>query len=69
MEPELRYCGEGGSMKAKIDATGVLKVSAETELESYALRRWADENHEVIDGKSVCDKVLVTWGIESQTVE
>lgn len=31
-------------MKAEIDADGQLTVSSETALESYALRKWLDEN-------------------------
>ena len=31
-------------MKAEITANGVLCVSAETELEAYALGRWTQEN-------------------------
>jgi protein-L-isoaspartate O-methyltransferase len=31
-------------MKAEIKASGVLKISAENELEAYALRQWANEN-------------------------
>lgn len=31
-------------MNASIDELGTLHVQAETPLESYALRKWADEN-------------------------
>lgn len=31
-------------MKATIDAQGVLRVQAETELEAYALEQWATAN-------------------------
>lgn len=33
-------------MKAELDATGVMTIIAETQLESYALIKWLEDNHD-----------------------
>jgi hypothetical protein len=47
-------------MKAKMTAKGMLIISAETELESYALVKWNDDNR--INGE-------VTMLIETKVIE
>lgn len=42
-------------MKVSLDETGCLKLSAETPLESYALRQWSDNYSE----KGMCDSILL----------
>lgn len=31
-------------MKAKLDANGIITISSESEVESYALIKWVDDN-------------------------
>ena len=45
-------------MKAKLGFDGTLTIKAETEIESYALQKWSDENKNLPKG------LLVFWGIE-----
>jgi hypothetical protein len=57
-------------MKAYIDANGTIHVQAETQLESYALSRWAKENFN--PEKQVFDAagLEIIWGVrESQVKE
>ena len=51
----------GGCMKAELSENGTLTVSAETPLEAYALRRWAEENFPG-DGTFKSDSFLVIHG-------
>ena len=48
-------------MKAELSENGTLTVSAETPLEAYALRRWAEENFPG-DGTFKSDSFLVIHG-------
>ncbi len=45
-------------MKAEINKHGRLIVSAQTELEAYALEKWSDENPENHE------KILIIWNLE-----
>jgi hypothetical protein len=45
-------------MKATITIDGMLRVEAETELEGYALSKWADEN---MTKRSAPDNLEVSW--------
>lgn len=43
-------------MKATINSVGVLVIASETELESYALKKWGEDAHSinnVIDGSKI----------------
>ena len=54
-------------MKAEIDGNGVLKVSAETPLEQYAIRQWSNSQMvEVKDGAGLMNTAnfIVTWRID-----
>lgn len=61
-------------MKATITAAGVLLITSETELESYALSNWGKENYNadrVIDGTKILFDVSVgadSW-LKSQIKE
>jgi hypothetical protein len=48
-------------MKATITINGMLKIESETELEGYALSKWADEN---MTKMSTPDNLEVCWHAE-----
>jgi len=51
-------------MKAEIDISGVLTISAETELEGFALQMWAEKNvNESTLG------LIVSWNITQKEVK
>lgn len=63
----------GAKMKATIDSSGTLRVTAETELESYALQQWADSafiNTSVVgEGDEAfwrCDHLIVDWSADGE---
>ena len=47
-------------MKAQIDIDGILTISAETELEGYALKEWSKENINENDSN-----IIVSWDLEN----
>ena len=56
-------------MKAKIDKDGCLYVKAETELEAYALRKWGDENMNMVDDNVsvVNDNFIISYGLDDES--
>lgn len=45
-------------MKVDISAEGVLTIRAETEIESYALRKWGDENYGKEPNMLICTAIM-----------
>jgi hypothetical protein len=50
-------------MKAYLDANGTIHVQAETQLEAYALSRWAKENFNPQNRVFNADGLEVIWGV------
>lgn len=48
-------------MKVELDYKGLLKISSQTDLESYALKKWCEESFNVPDGTVNSEKILVTF--------
>jgi len=53
-------------MKVEIKKTGELNIIAETELESFALKRWSDTHFENKEGERDGCEVLIQWGLTTQ---
>ena len=47
-------------MNANLNSTGILKITPETELEAYALKKWFDE---YMSGEKPCQSVLEVQNI------
>jgi hypothetical protein len=59
-------------MTATIDKDGILMIEAETELEAYALSKWADENFTSEENTAYLSprlqqNILVIYGLEKAT--
>ena len=50
-------------MKAELKENGILKVTAETPLEEYALKRWVDESDCTVSGDDGTQftNLLICW--------
>ncbi len=48
-------------MKTLIRHDGMLVVTAETQLEAYALRRWGEENFDFRDATAKHSKILLSF--------
>lgn len=53
-------------MKVELTKYGLLKVEAENDLESYALRKWVDENMEIIENQNLNKNIVILFGIEDK---
>ncbi len=53
-------------MKTEIDAFGILRITSETQLETYALKKWTEENT-MKDGTFSLDNVIIdtSFGLEN----
>jgi len=49
-------------MKVEIKKDGILNISAETELEAYALEKWCDDNIDY--NKMSIKKILINHGVK-----
>jgi len=47
-------------MKAELSKEGILSITSETELESYALGKWVSENIEKISDSNL----LLNWSLD-----
>lgn len=52
-------------MTVKLTKDGLLKVNAENELESYALKKWLEENMELIENQKLNKNIAVCYGLDS----
>jgi len=53
-------------MKVTINKASELVVTAETELESFALEKWSDWHFENEKGKRSGCEVLIQWGLHDE---
>ena len=51
-------------MTVELNKDGLLKIKAETELESYALRKWLEDNKEIIENQKINKAIVICYGIE-----
>lgn len=54
-------------MTVELTKDGLLKVGAENELESYALRKWIEDNMELIQNPKLNKNIVVCYGVENYT--
>jgi len=53
-------------MKAEIKENGLLIVSAENELESYAIRKWVLDNTELISNPEINKSIAICYGVNEE---
>lgn len=54
-------------MTVELTKDGLLKVEAENELEAYALKKWIEDNKEVIENQALNKNIVVCYGLEYQS--
>ena len=52
-------------MKCEINCNGYMLIKSETELESYALGKWLEEN-KIVNGKLETNKLLFNWSYKEK---
>lgn len=55
-------------MKADLNKEGILKIKAETELESYALKKWLEDNMEIVGNQKINKGIVVCYGLDQAPV-
>lgn len=54
-------------MTVELTKDGLLKVEAENELEAYALKKWIEENMEIVENQKLNKSIVVCYGLEYQS--
>jgi uncharacterized metal-binding protein len=53
-------------MTVELTKDGLLKIEAEIELEAYALKKWVEENMELVENPKLNKNIVVCYGLENQ---
>lgn len=59
---------KNNKMTVELTKDGLLRVEAENDLEAYALKKWVEDNMEIVGNQKINKGIVVCYGLDQSPV-